>query len=115
MVDSRQCKLFVPEDKKQYIKGEIGERMAADNFSNSASLQCMHRTLACPSIQAYYDKCSHAESVTGNMADILPSSSLQRDFDSSICTMPDAVTHVGEWCSRRSSWMTHSYLRFTLW
>ena len=34
MVDSRQCKLFVPEDKKKYIKGKIGEMMAADNFSN---------------------------------------------------------------------------------
>ena len=34
MVDSRQCKSFVPEDQKMYIKGKIGEMMAADGFSN---------------------------------------------------------------------------------
>lgn len=115
MVDSRQCKLFVPEDKKQYIKGEIGERMAADNFSNSASLQCMHRTLTCHPFRLTMTNAAVLSQSLAIWQTCCHHPACRETWIPSICTMPDAVTHVGEWCSRRSSWMTHSYLRFTLW
>ena len=59
-------------------------RLGREWLQTSSAIQhcySVHRTLTCHPIQADYDKCSCAESVIGNMADMLPSCSLQRYLD----------------------------------